>query len=991
RIADEEFRGAAASVLAERGRPEQKEELVAWLAGELLPSPPRATGRGLALAQAWPFAQQAGLAEALRVELARRVLSARPGPWGTTPPESFVDDVAALMIDESHGAPALATPPLDRAWVMDLVARDRADELWAFLAPRWEALLAEVRSASRVDPKVVYRDWRSWLDRDTLALWAAGARRDPARVAQVASVMTERRLWDRLWALGARQWDVSPLVALLPDDARARWFRMWLSPSPVDRDPALRARGEELEQATLALGRLVAGREGAAADPVIGALRGARTVGAALDERERPSRDLWGERPGPAWLVLEALARVRAKDPEASLVPLEASDRSGETLRARLAARLAEAAGDDALSLRLLQEVPSPDTTDLERRVRLLQRSQRGDEATAAFRAEVQRLQPRLDQAGFRRLARVAADLGLPDPASLLDRNVRVPGPFLAFLCDVRGLEACRGLVPVGPADFRTALAARWQQRPRALSAEETRFALGELWANEAGPLPRASLRRLGPLWQRSAAWLASVRPGERREAIAALTALPDDGPLGALLARETALSSEAWLLRLRVHLLRGEDAQARQLLLDRIASAEAGGGLAFTPVPVSSGDELLAGEDEADETSGHADEATDRTYEPADPLLAGLRSGLAPFRETGRLGLVEDAAREALLRRAAANPRAVAAWALALDLARAPETRASVLAELERAWRLGDLDAEALAPIVAAAGRVSPADAQRWLARLAAGPGLDSAGARARLLAGLGRKPDAARFLCEARSAGAWTAADETRAFDLWRTLAPAEAAPDAGGAQAAPLAWAAARPFWTRPAAQITADLAAHLRAHPLDVRAARAALRTAATADPDAMALAARALRQAEGDWGTDVQLLRLRAARAWLPASPAAARRALGARSPGLARELERRRLPASEVRAALSDVARMLTAASEAAAPPGDAAEVEAALAALEDRDAKAAGSLRAELRRLASPVAARPYRLANGRPEPWRPMDLDWPALRMVLDAEGAP
>ncbi|MGE5127282.1 MAG: hypothetical protein ACM3PV_13400, partial [Betaproteobacteria bacterium] len=155
RIADEEFRGAAASVLAERGRPEQKEELVAWLAGELLPIPPRATGRALGLAQAWPFAQQAGLAEALRVELARRVLSARP-PWGTTPPESFLDDVAALMIDESHGAPALATPPLDRTWVKDLVARDRADELWAFLAPRWEALLAEVRSASRVEPTVVY-------------------------------------------------------------------------------------------------------------------------------------------------------------------------------------------------------------------------------------------------------------------------------------------------------------------------------------------------------------------------------------------------------------------------------------------------------------------------------------------------------------------------------------------------------------------------------------------------------------------------------------------------------------------------------------------------------------------------------------------------------------------------------------------------------------------------------------------------------------------
>jgi predicted Zn-dependent protease len=991
RIADEEFRGAAAPVLSERGRPEQKEEVLAWLAGEILPGAAGATRRALGLAQAWPFAQQAGLGEALRVELARRILAARPGPWGTTPPESFVDDVAALVVDESHGAPALATPPFDRTWVKDLVARDHAEDLWTFLAPRWEALLAEVRSASRVDPKVVYRDWRSWLDRDTLALWAAGARRDPARVAEVASVMTERRLWDRLWALGARQWDVSPLIALLPDDARARWFRMWLSPSPADRDPALRARGGALEQATLALGRLVAGREGAAADPVIGALRGARTVGAALDERGRPSRDLWGERPGPAWLVLEALARMRAKDPEASLVPLEASDRSGETLRARLGARLAEANGDAPQALRLLEDVPSPDTTDLERRVRLLQGSQRGDEATESFRTEVRRLQPRLDEAAFRRLARVAADLGLPDPASLLERTIAVPGPFLAFLCDVRGLEACHGLAPVGPADFRTALAARWQQRQRALSAEETRFALAELWANEAGPLPRSGLRRLGPLWPRAATWLESVRPGERREAISALLALPDDGPLAALLAREPALSPEAWLLRLRVRLLRGEDAQARQMLLDRVAASEKDGGLTFSPVTVPTGGSELEAEDGGAETDVHADETTQGAYEPADPLVAGLRSWLAPFREASRLGLVEDPAREALLRRAVANPRAAAAWALALDLAGTPDARRSVQAEIERAWRLGDLDAGSLAPIVAAAGRGSPAEADRWLARLATGPGIDSASARARLLAGLGRRPEAARFLSEARSTGAWTAADETKAFDLWRAFAPAAAATsDARETGAAPSAWAAARPFWTRPAAQITADLAAHLRAHPLDVRAARAALRTAAAADADAMALAARALRQGEGDSGTDVPLLQLRAARAWLPSSPAAARNALGARNPGLARELERRRLPASEVRSALEDVARMLTVPSDTAATAGAAAGAEAALAALEDRDPAASGTLRAELRRLASPVAARPYRLANGRPEPWRPMDLDWPALRTVLDAEGA-
>jgi hypothetical protein len=997
RFASEDFRSAAGSLLSERGWPEQKEEVLALLADEVLPPAPRTARRAITLEQAWPFAQQAGLAEPLKVELARRIVAARPGPWSAAVPESFVEDVAAVVVDESRGSPALATPPLDRLWVKELVARDRADDLWTFLAPRWEALLAEVRSASRVDPNARYSDWRLWLDHDTLAAWAAGAQRDPARVASIASVMTERRLWDRLWALGAKQWDVGPLVAALPDDARAQWFRMWLTPSPVDPDPAVRARGETLERATLALGRLVAGRDGAVGDPVVDALRGARTVGAALDDHARPNRDLWGERPGPAWLVLETLARVRAKDPEAALLPLELNDRSGETGRARLAARLAEAAGDAPLALEMMQEVPSPDTTDLARRVRLLQTAGRGDDAAAALRAELQRLQPHLSEAAFRRLTRVADDRGLPDPLSLLDAGVPVPGPFVAFVCDARGLDACRGLTPVSRGDFRTALAARWQQRVRTLSAAETRFALGELWANEAAPLPRAGLRRLGPLWLHAAAWLDGVRPGERAEAIAAIEALPDDSRLATLLAREATLPAEAWLLRVRVHLLRGEDEKARDLLLARIAASETGGGLSFTPVQVgTSGDELSEEEGEA-EASGRGEPSAGHAYEPADPLVATLRTGLAPFREADRLPLVEDAAREALLRRTVAGPRNGAAWSLALDLARTSEARAAILAGLERAWRLGDLDAAALTPVVAAAGRVSSADADRWLGRLASAPGIDPVLARARLLAQLGRKPEAARFLAETRSRGAWNAADEIKAFDSWRFLAPSSSAqPATKAADPTPGPWQAALTFWTRPAGSIGGELAAHLRAHPLDRRAARAALRSAAAAAPDLTALAARTLRQpsAEGDGAADQSLLRLREARGWLPISAAAARRALGDRDTGLARELERRRLPASEVRSALADVARILASASPAGATPapgprGDAAQAEAALAGLEDRDAAAARALRAELRKRAPGEPARTYRVASGRPEPWRPMDLDWTAVQIVVDAEG--
>ena len=848
--------------------------------------------------------------------------------------------------------------------------------------------MAQVRTATPVDPNARYSDWRAWLDRDTLALWVEGARRDPARLASIASVLSERRLWDRLWALGAKQWDVAPIVAALPDDARAQWFRLWLVPSPGDPDPAVRARGEALGARDAALGRLVAGVEGAGRDPVIDSLRGARTVGGAVDERTRPSRDLWGERPGPGWLVLEALARVRAGDASAALVPLEVADRSGETARARLASQLAETAGDAALALEMTRELPSPDVADVARRVRLLQRSGRAQEAVAAFRAEVQRLQPRLTEAVFRRLARAADDLGLPEPLTLLDVAVPVPGPFVAFVCDVRGLDACRALQAVSRGDFRTALAARWQQRARNLSPAETRYAVVELWANESAPLPRATLGRLGPLWPRSAAWLESLRPGERAEGIAAVEALPDDARLAALVAREPTLSAEAWLLRVRVHLLRGEDAEARDMLLARLAAVDGGAALSFAPVEARPAADELSD----DEAGGEAtrDDASNDASEAADPLVAALRSGLAPFREAAKLPLVADAAREALLRHTVAEPRRVAAWALALDLALASEARAQVLEGLERAWRLGDLDPASLAPVVAAASRVSEVDADRWLGRLATGPGSDPATARARLLARLGRHADAARFLADTRERGAWTAAEEVRAFDLWRSLAPATAAAIAPPA-APPAAWEAARAFWTRPATAL-GDLASHLRAHPLDLRAARAALRSTSPLDADVTVLAARVLQQpsAEGNTGSDLQLLHLREARAWLPVSAAAARRVLGAVDPGLARELERRHLPAAEVRAALADAARIAVSATPAPGGARPAGEAEAALASLEDRDAPAARALRLELRKRAPALPPRPYRLANGRPEPWRPMDLDWAAVQSVADAEDA-
>jgi hypothetical protein len=72
-----------------------------------------------------------------------------------------------------------------------------------------------------------------------------------------------------------------------------------------------------------------------------------------------------------------------------------------------------------------------------------------------------------------------------------------------------------------------------------------------------------------------------------------------------------------------------------------------------------------------------------------------------------------------------------------------------------------------------------------------------------------------------------------------------------------------------WTRKAGEVDSDLALHLRSHPFDVLAARAALRTVAPGEEATMRLAAAVLRDAPSgvleDPTVDIELLNLRAAR------------------------------------------------------------------------------------------------------------------------------
>jgi hypothetical protein len=235
---------------------------------------------------------------------------------------------------------------------------------------------------------------------------------------------------------------------------------------------------------------------------------------------------------------------------------------------------------------------------------------------------------------------------------------------------------------------------------------------------------------------------------------------------------------------------------------------------------------------------------------------------------------------------------------------------------------------------------------------------------------------PAAARVLFEARAAGTWSLAEEVRAFDRWRRLGfPASSS----AADTAPAAWSAAKPFWSKRPSEVGADLHAHLRASAFDVRAARAALRTAAPGDEAALRAASSVLLAAPAgvveDPDSDADFLGLRIARGLLGAAPRAAFAALRqTEGDALARELGRRRIPAAEIDGALADVARIVVKNG----PRTAAASI---VATLETRNAEAGKALRREIDKVPSTAAPLGLRATASGPAPYRPRDLDFGLL----------
>ena len=1013
RAGDSDFRTAAALFFEDHARPENKQELQAFLLRQLFPAgatQPSTPG----LDRWWSFLTHAGLETAVRVALAERWLAITPGPWLGSPPFAFLDRVGNEMIQPSAvggGRVAFRAPDLDRLWAQDLLRRDRADDLLAFLEPRWQDLLSRIKGYARLSASSDRVSWASWLDDPAaLATWARAAASRPEKAQEMVAIMGERRLWDRFWVLAARRWQVEPLVALLPADTRTAWFRFW-EPAPTS-DPVLLARRQAVEQASNAVGRLLQGTVQAAEDPLIARLRGPRTVGEVLSQdgrwrwpefglrkdakgesievgddrvigqgvdQGRLPGALWGDRPGQAWYVLEALARYRQRDRTAPFLSIETPERGGETERRLLAIRLAQGLDDLPLALGLAASFPgaAQDRSWIEAHLRLLVAAGQKEKARSIFEKHLRGIQATLGEDSFRSLSALAEELGLPTPLELLDAKRSVGPVFLAYLYDRRGALAPR-FFTADLVGFRTALANRWAGRERELSPEQVRYWLRELWASDSAPLPRIGLAKLGGLWPHTAAWL-SGRP--LRDRLTTLEAIEQAAVPGALRPRLLALLSwqggdqAARLLAVRVHLARGEDDQAIALVDAMLAETRGGEALTLDLAETETPETVATEEADPESEAAPMPPPAGAT---GDALVGRLRVWLRPFRDAKRASGVEERFRKLLQEQREDGATSPAAWRLAFELTPVGE-RPALAQALEEAWFRGQLALDDLGAIGDLLARLLPIEAPRWLARWPQTFGHAHARERAAILAKLGDAAGAASALFAARRRALWPSPAEEQAFDGWRQLG-APAAHD----EKTPAVWAAALPFWRTKPEAVLPGLGDHLKAHPHDVLAARAAFRSPGPGDEESVLRVAMIREQAAWDNRRDPDLafLRLRAARGLLPQSPRAGRVAMGALdSRALVGDLVARRFRSPAIDGALADLARLTAKA-------GQEDQLKAVLALLDDRSAPNAAALRAELL-LERPKSLEAYRMVNGQPAPIRPRDLTWSMLANLLQAEG--
>jgi hypothetical protein len=989
------FLDTAASVLRQEARVEWLEQARAFVLGEVQ--------SGDAALQLWsPFITGSRLESQVRLALGQSYLAAQPGPWQAGSSVAFAESVGMERVGwDPQNHMFFRDPDMGRLWTRDLVRRDEGEALFAYLQPRFQELLAAVEGPTPLDANSNRLAWTAWLD-DPAALdaWTRAAANHPESAQLLGRLMTDRYHWDRCWVLAARGWQTAPLVSLLPKDGRMAWFRLWDAKLPTD--PVLLARRKTVESVTEAVARLVQNAPGAADDPLIVRLRGPQTVGAVLgtgsewvwpefsprrnakgdvmetgDDRVtgqgvdagRVPGALWGDRPGEAWHVLEALSRYRKGDKTAPYLPLEASQRGAETARALLAIHMAKAMGDVPLAMEIEAGHPGAarDRVRLEERISLMIAVGQKEQAAATLRAFIRDGQPDMNEASFRWFATHAEDRGLPSPLESLDAARPVPPAFLAYLQDRQPADAPRFHTD-DPVGFRAALGLRWRARESQLSADQVRRWVKELWVQGAAPLPRAKpLAKLGSVWPHAAAWLEHQET-DRAGAVEALEqALTPASDPARFFARLDTTNDADRILGVRVRLARKEDAPALALVDGALAELRKGEGLSFHTTAVAADVPSEEGGEGEDVVPAEAAQPVD-----GDALVVRLRAWLAPFREAKSSDAVETKFRGLLKERRASGTVSTGAWRLAFELAPPPE-RPPLAQELDEAWFRGDVAPDQAGILAETLASTLPSEAPRWLARWPQTAGFARALARARVLAVLHQPQEAGRALILDRRVSIWTAQEEAQAFDTRRELgAPA--------VELAPASWRGALPAWQGKADAAVAFLDTRLSAQPVDFLAARAALRSISPADRDALDRARLAM-DVSNHSNEDGPILNLRAARGFLVQSPRAARRALNAASADdLARILARRRYRSADINAALGDLARLAFHA-------GDDAQLQSAFKALSDRHAPNAKALRAEL--VAAPAKAEPFRMVDGRPAPIRPRDLTWLLLTTVLKTEG--
>ncbi|MBL0311637.1 MAG: hypothetical protein IPP78_02765 [Holophagaceae bacterium] len=1009
--AEVRFLSTAASTLERNGRPEQKEEMRAFLIRTIFPINASQPDNG-ALRQWWPMVSGSGLEPGVRAGLALRLIAQRQGPWQAAPPLAFAVSVGGNIVQSrtENNVTSLyfQEPDLSGLWARDLVRRDRADELLAFMEPRWQELLLEVRGQTPLSDKSKRLWWTWWLDDSaSLQAWARAASSKPEKIRELAEVMGDRHRWDRFWVLAARNWSASELVAMLPPESRTGWFRFWEPTMPTD--PVLVARRLLTERVTGAVERLVQDKPGAVSDPLIVKLRGPGTVGEVLghdarwtwaefkprtngkgellevgddliigqgaDEGRVPGA-FWGDRPGEAWYVLESLARYRQGDRTAPYLPFAVPQRGAETSRSLLALRMAQAMGDLPLALELEAEHPGPeaDRAWLEGRVGLFVAAGQKAKALAAFRTYVRLGQAKVNEQQFRWLSAHAEDWGLPSPMELFDQDKPVGPAFLAYLRDRKPESAARFFTD-DQVGFRAALASRWRSREAQLSTGQIRAWLRELWAMDSTSLPRRGLAKLGPAWAHAGDWLQRQPVADRVSALDALDEAlnpADAKPRIFPLLQQASADDVTALLAVRLRLARGETSEAQALVDAMLAELRQGKGLSY------SYREPYAMKTQADD-SDIADEALQlavEDYSAPDALVNRMQNWLAPFKEAKKSALVEEGFRKLLKERRSEGAVSTAAWKLAFNLAPAMEAKA-LGEELEAAWFRGEVQPDQLGGLTEVLAGPLPGEVPKWLARWPRAFTYEQTHARAAILARLKQNGEASRLLLESRHRAIWTERDEVLAFEEWRRLG-AQAVPQ----EKSPTPWLTAHQIWN---AKSDAILLAHLKTHPNDVLSARSALRNLAPLDEETSGRVALCTSMARSHSGFAVDgdgtLMRLKAARSLLTSSPRAAQNALlNLNAEELLRLATERRIKTADVNSSLADLARI-------AHRSGDEARSRTIVGVITDRNAAAGKALRAELK----PDARGPdtFRLVNGRPAPIRPRDLTWPMLANLLPMEG--